>query len=167
MLTAPVTVPAPTIEPVQTLHIIKELAITAPVEMVFESVLEEMGPGSEMPDGTPFPMKVEPWPGGRWFRDLGNNTGHFWGHVQVIKPPPHPQPLLELCGPMFMSYPAVSHLQYRLIPQPGGTLLRITHRAMGLISADHIEGVQSGWEHGMSRIRQLAERRAAAKGTKH
>lgn len=160
MLTAPNTLPSPTTEPVQTLHIVKEIVIAAPVELVFESVLEEMGPGSEMPDGTPFPMRVEPWPGGRWFRDLGNNTGHFWGHVQVIKPPPHPQPLLELCGPMFMSYPAVSHLQYRMIPQAGGTLLRVTHRAMGLITTEHAQGVHTGWEHGMNRIRQLAERRA-------
>ena len=49
-----------------------------------------------------FPMVIEPWPGGRWYRDLGNNAGHLWGHVQVIKPPT----LLELCGPMFMSFPA-------------------------------------------------------------
>lgn len=145
---------------VQTLSITKEISIAAPIEMVFESVLEEMGPGSEMPDGTPFPMKVEPWPGGRWYRDTGNNTGHFWGHVQVIKPPPHPHPVLEVCGPMFMSYPAMSHVQYRLIPQPGGTLLRITHRALGLIPPDHAEGVHSGWQHGLDRIKVLAERRA-------
>ena len=41
-------------------------------------------------------MKIEPWPGGRWYRDLGNNAGHLWGHVQVIKPPT----LLEICGPL-------------------------------------------------------------------
>jgi len=23
--------------------------------------------------------------GGRWFRDIGNNAGHLWGHVQVIR----------------------------------------------------------------------------------
>ena len=56
------------------------------------------------------PMKIEAWPGGRWFRDLGDNNGHFWGHVQAIKRPT----LLEITGPLFMSYAVVSNLQYRL-----------------------------------------------------
>src|SRR5688572_17036471 len=101
---------APAQETIQTPHIAPDIAIAAPPAATFQAVLEELGPGSEMPDGTPFPMKIEPWPGGRWFRDLGNNTGHFWGHVQVIKPPT----LLELTGPMFMSYPATNFIQYRL-----------------------------------------------------
>src|SRR5438045_9679010 len=28
---------------------------------------------------------LEPWPGGRWFRDLGEGNGHFWGALQAIK----------------------------------------------------------------------------------
>jgi hypothetical protein len=47
-----------------------------------------------MPGGKPLPMKIEPWPCGRWYRDLGNNRRHLWGYVQVIKPPT----LLEICG---------------------------------------------------------------------
>jgi uncharacterized protein YndB with AHSA1/START domain len=156
-------VTAPPEDSIRTLNVVREITIAASPEAVFAAVLEEMGPGSQMPDGTPFPMKVEAWPGGRWYRDHGNNTGHFWGHVQVIKPPPHPKPLLEICGPMFMSYPAISHVQYRLIPEGKQVLLRITHRAMGLIPDDHAEGVQSGWEHGMNRIRDLAEKRGGAR----
>jgi len=56
-----------------------------------------MGPGFETPDGTSLQMKLEAWPGGRWYRDLGNNMGHFWGHVQAIKAPN----LIEICGPLF------------------------------------------------------------------
>src|SRR5439155_7628863 len=107
---------------IKTLHIVKEVLIAAPADVVFETVLEPHGPMKEMN------MKLEPWPGGRWFRDLGNNTGHLWGHVQVIKPPK----LLELVGPTMMSYPAISHIQYRLTEQPGGTLLQFTHQAIGL-----------------------------------
>lgn len=145
---------------VHTLSVTKHVEIAAPIAIVFDSVLEELGPGSELPDGTPFRLKIEPWPGGRWFRDLGDDAGHLWGHVQVIKPPA----LLELCGPMFMSYPAVSHVQYRLQEDAGTTSLTITHRAMGLIPADHREGVHQGWEHGIQRIRQIAQRRLAARG---
>lgn len=151
-------------EAVQTLNIKRDVLIAAPIDITFEAIIEELGPGSEMPDGSPFPMRLERWPGGRWFRDLGGDSGHLWGHVQVIKPPS----LLELCGPMFMSYPAVSHVQYRLKAEGAGTRLTLTHRAMGLILPEHLEGVGQGWEHGLNRIRQLAQRRVeAGRGTRY
>lgn len=144
---------------VQSFEIHKEIEINAPIDITFQSVLDELGPEGQMPDGKPFPMKIEPWPGGRWFRDLGNNAGHLWGHVQVIKPPN----LLEICGPMPMSYPAVNHVQYRLTAQGEGTRLKITHKAMGLILPEHRDGMPEGWEHGLERIRELAEKRQNSK----
>ena len=143
---------------VQTLHIVKEMAIDAPVEVVWESVIEEMTTHQQGGSG-PMPMKLEAWPGGRWYRDLGNNAGHLWAHVQVIKPPR----LLELTGPLFMSYPAVSHLQYKLAGEDGQTRLTLTHRAIGLIDPGHATGVQSGWNAIVEAIRKNAERRAAGK----
>ena len=143
-------------ESVHTLDIGREIEIAAPVEITFESILEELGPGSVLPDGKPFPMKIEPWPGGRWYRDLGDKVGHLWGHVQVIKPPT----LLELCGPMPMSYPAINHVQYRLKAEGAGTRLTLRHRAMGLIIPEHRDGMPEGWEHGLERIREIAERKA-------
>lgn len=144
---------------VSTLTVIKELDIKAPPQAVFDAILAEMGPGSEMPDGSPFPMVLEPWPGGRWYRDLGDNAGHqaghWWGTVQVIKPPT----LLEIHGPLFMSYPALSHVQYRVTPVNATTShLRMVHKAMGQIDPDHRAGVNSGWDHGLGRIRQIAEK---------
>jgi uncharacterized protein YndB with AHSA1/START domain len=152
-------------ESVSTIHFTKEVEIAAPLAIAFEAVLDELGPESEMPteDGTgsrPFPMKLEPWPGGRWFRDLGNSTGHLWGHTQVIKPPT----LLELSGPMFMSYPATNFVQYRLTSiDPDRTRLTLTHRALGLIPAEDREGVAMGWSYGLNRIIELAQRKMAAR----
>jgi uncharacterized protein YndB with AHSA1/START domain len=110
-----------------------------------------------MPDGKPFPFTLEAWPGGRWFRDLGNNTGHFWGHVQVIKPPK----LLELSGPFMMSFAATNHLQYRLEAQGKTTLLKLTHQAMGRIPQDLRSGMGEGFGFWLERVRQLAERRSS------
>jgi uncharacterized protein YndB with AHSA1/START domain len=141
-------------ETIHTVNIAKEIEIAAPIDITFQAVLGELGPESEMPGGMPFPMKLEAWPGGRWFRDLGENTGHLWGHVQVIKPPK----LLEIQGPMFMSYPAINFVQYRLAEEGSGTRLKITHRAMGLIPQEDRDGVAEGWSHGLQRIRALAER---------
>ncbi|MGH7214138.1 MAG: SRPBCC family protein [Tepidisphaeraceae bacterium] len=143
---------------IQTLEVRKDVQIAAPVEITFQAILDELGPEGQMPDGKAFPMKIEPWPGGRWYRDLGNNTGHFWGHVQVIKPPA----LLEICGPLFMSYPAISHVQYRLAPEGDGTRLKLVHRAMGQITEEHSKGVHQGWDAGIERIRELADRRKNA-----
>ena len=143
---------------VVTLHIRKEIEIAASIEITFEAILEELGPAGQMPDGKPIPFKIEPWPGGRWYRDLGNNSGHLWGHVQVIKPPT----LLEITGPMPMSYPAINHVQYRLKAEGGGTRLTFHHRAMGLILPDHRDGMPKGWEHKLERVRQIATSKAAS-----
>ncbi len=107
----------------QAFEIVKEEEIAAPIGIVFETILEQMGPLNSTPE-KPMPMMLEAWPGGRWFRDLGNNTGHFWGTVQSIKAPA----LLEISGPLFMSTPAISNLQYRLTEENGVTRMRFVHR---------------------------------------
>ena len=139
---------------IQTLSILKEIQIAAPLEIVFSALLEELGPAGQMPDGKSMPMVIEPWPGGRWYRDLGGNAGHFWGHVQVIKPPA----LLELCGPMFMSFPAFNHVQYRLTREGNGTRLEFIHRAVGQIPGKVRERVGEGWGYKLERVREIAER---------
>ena len=77
-----------------TLNITQEIHVRAALEVTFAALLEQLGPGNDTPDGKAMPMKIEPWPGGRWFRDLGDGNGHFWGQVQAIKRPT----LLEISG---------------------------------------------------------------------
>jgi len=144
----------PTLENL-TLHLTQEIQIDAPLQAAFDALLEQMGPANETPDGTPLPMKIEPWPGGRWYRDLGDNNGHLWGHVQSIKRPT----LLEITGPLFMSYPVISNVQYRLTESHGGTLLVFRHSALGLIQDDHRAGLGEGWKPLLERIRRRAERK--------
>ena len=109
--------------------------------------------------GRPIPKKLEAWPGGRWYRDLGDGNGHFWGHVQAIKRPT----LLEITGPLFMSYGVVSNLQYRLSETNGVTLIKFHHKAFGLIQDEHRKGVSEGWSHMNGRIKARAERKAKSK----
>jgi hypothetical protein len=136
-----------------TLNVTEEIHVRAPLDVTFTALLEQLGPRNEVGEGTPFPMKIEPWPGGRWYRDLGDSNGHCWGHVQAIKRPT----LLEISGPLFMSYPVVSNVQYRLSEADGGTLIKFHHAAMGLIQDDHRKGVSSGWSHIHERVRKRAE----------
>ncbi len=134
-------------------EIVKEEEIAAPIRVVFETILEQMGPFNSTPE-KPMPMVLEAWPGGRWYRDLGNNDGHFWGTVQSIKAPT----LLEIWGPLFMSNPAVSNLQYRLTETNGVTQLRFVHRAMGWVGENE-RGVDAGWNQLLGRIRDAAAKR--------
>lgn len=137
------------------LNITKEIHVHASIETTFESLLEQMGPSNEGPDGSPIPMRIEPWPGGRWYRDLGNDNGHFWGHVQAIKRPT----LLEIVGPLFVSHPFASNVQYRLSEHEGGTLIQFHHIAMGVIPEGLKSGASGGWQHLLDRVRKSAERK--------
>jgi hypothetical protein len=142
-----------------TLNITQKIHVRAALEVTFAALLEQLGPGNDTPDGKAMPMKIEAWPGGRWFRDLGDGNGHFWGQVQAIKRPT----LLEITGPLFMSYPVVSNLQYRLSEEDGGTLIKFHHTALGLIQDDHRQGVEKGWTHMHNRVRERAEEGAAVR----
>jgi uncharacterized protein YndB with AHSA1/START domain len=136
-----------------TLNIVEEIHVQAPIEVTFATLLEQLGPFNETPEGQKMNMKIEAWPGGRWYRDLGDGNGHFWGNVQAIKRPT----LLEICGPLFMSYPVVSNLQYRLSEVDGGTLIKFHHTALGFIEDQHREGVGKGWGHMHANLRKRAE----------
>src|SRR6202011_2847512 len=136
-----------------TLNITEEIHVQAPIGVTFATLLEQLGPLSETMEGQSMNMKIEAWPGGRWYRDLGDGNGHFWGNVQAIKKPT----LLEITGPLFMSYPVLSNVQYRLSEVDGGTLIKFRHTALGLIQDDHRVGVGEGWTHINEGIRKRAE----------
>lgn len=135
-----------------TLVVNQEIHVKASLETTFEALLEQIGPENETPEQK-MPMKLEAWPGGRWFRDLGNDDGHLWGHVQSIKRPM----LLEITGPLFMSYAVANNLQYRLSEEKDGTLIRFHHKAFGVIQEEHRRGVSKGWTSMNERIKQRAE----------
>lgn len=140
-----------------TLRVQQNVSIAAPADVVFAALLAALGPQGQTIGGSPLVKRLEPWPGGRWYRDLDQDTGHLWGHVQVIKPPA----LLEICGPLFMSYPAVNHVQFRLEPSEAGTQLTLTHQMFGLIPPEHQAGIPEHWKCELQHIRDLAERHPA------
>ncbi len=141
-----------------TLDLQQHVEVKADIGDVFKGVLRQFGEGSTTQNGESMQMILEQWPGGRWFRDRGNGIGHLWGHVQVIKPPV----LLELSGPLFMSYPALNHIEIRLDQIAGGTKVSLRHRAIGTIEQAHREGVSKGWQHYLDSINQMFASGAAS-----
>jgi uncharacterized protein YndB with AHSA1/START domain len=148
---------APKVEDL-TLNITEEIHVKAPLDVTFETLLEQLGELMTAAENRPMPMKIEAWPGGRWYRDLGDGNGHLWAHVQSIKKPT----LLEFYGPLMMSYPVASNVQYRLSEEEGGTLIKFHHTAIGLIPEDYRKGLQGGWGSINARAKERAEKKRAA-----
>ena len=122
------------------LEVEQRIVVKSSLAAAFEGLIRQLTAVNAMP------LKLERFPGGRWYRDLGDNAGHLWGFVQVIKPPT----LLEIHGPMFMSYPVAGHVQFRLAEATGGIEVSVRHRAFGLIEDAHREGVVKGWQQILS-----------------
>ena len=136
-----------------TFVITEEISVRASLEQTFHSLIAQMGRLNETPEGAPLPMILEPYPGGRWYRDLGGDNGHLWGFVQSIKRPG----LLEIWGPLFMSTAATSNLIYRLSETPEGTLIKFTHTLVGPFPEEHRSPLASGWTAMHKRVRSAAE----------
>lgn len=136
-----------------TVNITSETRVAASLEATFAALVEQLGASNEHPDGTPMPLKLELWPGGRWYRDLGDNEGHFWAHVQAIKQ----NTLLEFCGPLFMSAPVANNVQYRLSEEDGETVIKFRHSAFGMVPEEVRTNMTKGWGHIHEQVKRRAE----------
>jgi hypothetical protein len=133
-----------------TLDIEQSVEINGSVEEVFKTVLHHLGEGNTAPNGESLDLQIEPFAGGRWFRNRKDGAQHLWAHVQVIKPPV----LLEFSGPLFMSYPVINHIEVKLEPVEGETTkVMLHHRAIGMINPTHREGFVKGWQSMLDRIK--------------
>jgi uncharacterized protein YndB with AHSA1/START domain len=96
---------------------------------------------------------MERKPGGRWYRDLGDESGHLWGFVQSIKPPT----LLEIFGPLMMSHPVAGHLIVRLTPTATGTRLVFKNDVFGPIPEEFRTGMPEGWDNILKALKRDLE----------
>jgi len=135
------------------LNIEQTLEIKAAPEKVFEGLIGHLC-DIEGGEGKRIKLKLERRPGGRWFRDLGSDSGHLWGLVQSIKPPT----LLEMFGPMMMSHPVAGHMIIRLTPIAGGTKLVFKNDVFGPIPDEFRKGMPEGWGQMLSALKRDVER---------
>ena len=136
-----------------TFVISEEIFVQASIETTFASIVTQLGRQNEGLDGKPMPMILETKPGGRWYRDLGEDNGHFWGFVQAIKRPS----LIEIWGPMFMSTATTNNVMYRLAEKDGGTMISFKHTMVGPVPGEFRENTKSGWVSIHTRIKNYAE----------
>ncbi|HMJ08653.1 MAG TPA: SRPBCC domain-containing protein [Pyrinomonadaceae bacterium] len=141
-----------------TIDVQQSTVVNGGIDEVFKGLLFRLGEGNTRPDGESLQLNIEPWAGGRWFRDRGEGVQHLWGHVQAIKAPE----LLEMSGPMFMSYPAINHIEAKLEKVDDGTKITLRHRAVGMIEQAHREGVSQGWQHMIDAVKTDFEKKSAS-----
>src|ERR1700734_607386 len=135
------------------LEVEQHVDVKATPEKAFAAVLHRLGKGNPNLENQSLQLQLEEKPGGRWFRDRGNGVGHLWGFVQVIKAPT----LLELSGPMFMSYPATNHIEMKVEAVSGGSRVSLRHRAIGMIDPEHRKNVGKGWGHMLDGVKKDCE----------
>ena len=136
-----------------TITINEEIFVKASMEATFQSLLANLGPLNESPEGKTLSMVLEARPGGRWSRDLGGDNGHLWGFVQSIKRPS----LLELWGPLFISTATTNNLIYRLSEVDGGTLITFKHTLVGPVPDSFRDNMPPGWQAIHAKVKQHAE----------
>lgn len=136
------------------LDLSQSVEIRSTIDDAYRALIRRLSAENSTPDNRPMPMVLEEWPGGRWYRDLNAGQGHLWGFVQVIKPPT----LLEIHGPMFMSYAVAGHIQFRLTQTSTGVELTLRHRVFGPVEIEHRQGVIPGWNYLLQQTKQAAER---------
>jgi uncharacterized protein YndB with AHSA1/START domain len=136
-----------------TLNIEQTLDIKAAPEKVFEGLVHHLCNLEGEPGKPGLKLKMERKPGGRWYRDLGGESGHLWGFVQSIKPPT----LLEIFGPLMMSYPVAGHLIVRLTPTSGGTKLVFKNQMFGPLPEEYRDGMPEGWAQMLNALKRDVE----------
>jgi uncharacterized protein YndB with AHSA1/START domain len=133
------------------------IEIKAGPEKVFEGLVRHLCEMEGEPGKPGIQLKLERKPGGRWYRDLGNDSGHLWGFVQSIKPPA----LLEIWGPMMISNPVACHLIVRLSPTPSGTKLVFKNEVFGPLPEEYKDQMKDGmgeaWEKMLNAIKRDLE----------
>jgi hypothetical protein len=137
-----------------TLDLSLETRVAASMEHTFAALLDELGPYNVGMADAPMPMVLEAHPGGRWYRDLGDGNGHCWGMVQAIRRPT----LLEISGPLMMSFAVSSNVQYRLKADGSDTVISFRHNALGLFPDGYRDNLAAGW----AAIGERVQKRAAA-----
>ena len=136
------------------IHIEQEVAINAAPEKVFNALTNDVSPWWGAPyllSDSAKALIIEPLLGGRCYEDWGDSNGGVWATITGIKQ----NEWIELTGPIAMSGVVQGVVSFELEAQGEGTLLKLSHRAMGEVGERQQQGYSSGW-HDLLAVRLKA-----------
>ena len=123
-----------------TLDVEQEVTVAAPREKVFDARCQmgEWWPHAFREGST---VHLEPRVGGRFWEDWGGGDGALYATVTGIRRPEQ----LTCTGPMGMRVPVAGVFSLALEELPDGTLVRLSHHAIGEIDDETRAAYQTGW----------------------
>jgi DNA-binding transcriptional ArsR family regulator/uncharacterized protein YndB with AHSA1/START domain len=123
------------------LDVEQEVEVAAPRERVFDAICQmgEWWPHSFREGAT---VRLEPRVGGRFWEEWGEGDGALYATVTKLRRPDR----LECSGPMGISGPVTGVFTLDLEERPGGTLVRLSHHALGAIDEQTRTLYESGWQ---------------------
>jgi len=155
-------------------HIEQVCDLRASVQTVFKALINDISPWWGAPyllDAAAKRVVLEPWPGGQLYEQWSeqalrcNREGALWGTVCEIAD----DELIALRGPLGLDWPAMCELRIMVeeisgseLGMAGGasaTRLKLSHRALGKITAEEKERYVYGWDDLINkRLRAWVER---------
>lgn len=120
----------------------QEIAINAPRDRVFDALINDVSHWWAYRFHENSTVRLEPWPGGRFYEDSGANDGALWGTVTYVKRPE----IIRLHGCLGMlDRPVVSVYSYELVDANGSTVLKLRHRCIGDLDPKWAKAHGDGW----------------------
>ena len=143
-------------EPVQgSFRVEQEVEFATPRERLWECLLDVGRWWHYRHEKTGSDVVLEPRVGGRFYeRFAGGEEGALWGVVTYMKRPE----TLRFSGFLNMETPATNVWEYRLEPRGSGTVLKLSHRAAGLMRPDARADYDGGWKGLWESLRAFAEK---------
>ncbi len=141
------------------MHVEQEVTINAPPARVFDAITKEMaawwGPPQIIDEERARDVVLEPTLGGRVYEDWGNGEGAIWATVTRIKRGEY----LELTGRLGTRGVVLGVIAFSLQPTGQGTVLRLSHRAVGEVTPETEANYTRGWWDLLDRrLRAFVER---------
>lgn len=141
-----------------------EIEIDAPRERVFEAILREteswFWPGRDG-DRNP-PSKIEPWVGGRFWRDesaqRGDGAGELYATLATVRPPE----MVRMVGDFASEHAYCGTITIRLDESGVGTRVRVTHACSGDVPEDKVREFDDGWRDELGNLKRFVETGTAA-----
>ena len=123
-----------------TLDVEQEVVVAAPREKVFDALcrMGDWWPHAFREGST---VHLEPRVGGRFWEDWGGGDGALYATVTGIHRPEQ----LTCTGPMGMRTPVTGVWAMTLEERADGTLVRLSHRAVGQIDDETRSAYEHGW----------------------
>lgn len=131
--------PSPLLRRIQ---IEQEIVIAAPPLRVFAALTDEVGRWWDHAFApTPRAIRLEPVVGGRFYQEWDDTAGTLYATVTRVRPGAE----LTMVGPMGMRGPVQGVIEFAFEPHDGGTLLKLSHRALGELDDETERTYGEGW----------------------